>query len=192
MKNKMGFKKNQLNIPAMPVALAWAVLLILELAVLFYYGNQKAGFHEDELYTYYSSNKTAGLFVNDRQWMERDELRNDFVVLPGEGFRYDVVWQMQSWDVHPPLYYFLFHTVCSLFPGVFSKWLGIGLNLLFFAGSFMLLAYCAYMAVVCGKKEALPEGVWGRIVPGDGTAGQGCWHFSPVFFGDFRRRWSPA
>ena len=87
MKNKVVFKKNQFNIPAVPVMLAWAVLLGLELAVLFYYGNQKAGFHEDELYTYYSSNKTAGLFVNDRQWMERDELRNDFVVLPGEGFR---------------------------------------------------------------------------------------------------------
>lgn len=185
MKNKMGFKKNQLNIPAVPVMLAWAVLLGLELAVLFYYGNQKAGFHEDELYTYYSSNKTAGLFVNDRQWMERDELRNDFVVLPGEGFRYGVVWQMQSWDVHPPLYYFLFHTVCSLFPGVFSKWLGIGLNLLFFAGSFVLLAYCAYMAVVCGKKEALSEGMQGENRSGGWNCRAGMLAFFTCLFWGF-------
>lgn len=137
---------------------AMAALLVLQLCVLFYYGSKKSGFHEDELYTYYSSNKTAGLFVNDRQWMERDDLRNDFVVLPGEGFRYDVVWQMQSWDVHPPLYYFVFHTVCSLFPGVFSKWLGISVNLAAFVGSYLLLAYCAYMTVMCGGKGEGMEG----------------------------------
>lgn len=130
--------------------LIMAILLLLQMAVLLYYGGRKAGFHEDELYTYYSSNKTAGLFVNDRQWTLRDEIRNDFVVLKGEQFRYDVVWQMQSWDVHPPLYYFVFHTVCSLFPGVFSKWLGIAVNLLAYAGSYLLLAYSSYTAVWCG------------------------------------------
>lgn len=129
---------------------AMAILLLLQMAVLLYYGGRKAGFHEDELYTYYSSNKTAGLFVNDRQWTMQDELRNDFVVLPGEQFRYDVVWQMQSWDVHPPFYYFVFHTVCSLFPGVFSKWLGIAVNGIAYVGSYLLLAYASYTAVCCG------------------------------------------
>ena len=133
--------------------LAMTVLLLAQLGTLLYFGGKKAGFHEDELYTYYSSNKTAGLFVEDRQWMERDDLRNDFVVLPGEGFRYDVVWQMQSWDVHPPLYYFVFHTVCSLFPEVFSKWLGIGINLLFYIGSYVVLAYCVYTAVLYGVSK---------------------------------------
>ncbi|MGN0365598.1 MAG: hypothetical protein ACI4E5_06610 [Suilimivivens sp.] len=123
-----------------------AVLLLGQLALLFYYGNQKAGFHEDELYTFYSTNKTAGLFVNDRQWAQQEELRNDFVVLPGEQFRYNVVKQMQSWDVHPPIYYYIFHTACSLFPDVFSKWLGISVNMIAFVGSFLLLAYGAYMA----------------------------------------------
>ena len=89
-----------------------AVILLMQLTLFCYYGSRKTGFHEDELYTYYSTNKTAGLFVNDRQWMMRDQLRNDFVVLPGEEFRYNVVKQMQSWDVHPPLYYYLIHTVC--------------------------------------------------------------------------------
>ena len=123
-----------------------AAMLLLQLLVLLYFGNRKAGFHEDEMYTYYSSNKTAGLFVNDRQWMERDQLRNDFVVLPGEGFRYTVVKQMQSWDVHPPLYYYIFHTACSLFPGAFSKWLGIGVNMIAYVFSYLLLAYAAYTA----------------------------------------------
>lgn len=140
-----------------------AILLLLQMLVLFYFGGKKAGFHEDELYTYYSTNKTAGLFVNDRQWMERDQIRNDFVVLSGEEFRYDVVKQMQSWDVHPPVYYYIFHTVCSLFPGVFSKWLGIGVNMAAYAVCFVLLAWVVYMAVTVGRKKKNTFG------PGDGN-----------------------
>ena len=128
-----------------------AGLLLLQLLALFYYGGRKEGYHEDELYTYYSSNKTAGLFVNDRQWMTRDELRNDFVVLPGEQFRYNVVKQMQSWDVHPPLYYYIFHTACSFFPNLFSKWLGISINIIAYVLSYLLLAYCAYTAATQNK-----------------------------------------
>ena len=79
-----------------------AILLFLQLGVCFYFGNKKAGFHEDELYTFYSTNKTAGLSVNDRQWLTKEQIRNDFVVLPGEGFRYGVVKQMQSWDCTRP------------------------------------------------------------------------------------------
>lgn len=133
-----------------------AALLALQLSALIFYGNRKAGFHEDELYTYYSSNKTAGLFVNDRQWMDCKELANEFVVLPGERFRYNIVKQMQSWDVHPPFYYYIFHTAASLSPGVFSKWTGIGVNLIAWVLSYVLLAYGAYMAA--GKGRAEPTG----------------------------------
>ncbi len=137
---------------------AMAALLLCQLAVLLFFGSKKAGFHEDELYTYYSTNKTAGLFVNDRQWMEREQLFNDFVVLPGEEFRYHVVKQMQSWDVHPPLYYYIFHTACSLFPGLFSKWLGIGVNLLAYVGCYWLLGYVAYTAAAWQGQEAVKRG----------------------------------
>lgn len=126
------------------IAAVFFILLLFQLAALLYYGNRKSGFHEDEFYSYYSTNKTAGLFVNDRQWLSRDSFRNDFVVLSGEQFRYQVVKQMQSWDVHPPLYYYILHTACSLFPGVFSKWLGIGVNILAYIPCFWLLAYLVY------------------------------------------------
>lgn len=133
-----------------------AALLLMQLVFLFYFGNRKAGFHEDELYTYYSTNKTAGLFVNDRQWMKQEQLFNEFVVLKGEEFRYEVVRQMQSWDVHPPLYYYIFHTACSLFPGMFSKWLGIGVNLIAYVFSHLLLSYDACTALAWkGRDSAL-------------------------------------
>lgn len=125
-----------------------SVILIAQLVVLFYYGDRKSGFHEDELYSYYSSNKTAGLFVNDGKWMTGEEFYHELAVLPGEQFRYGVVKQMQSWDVHPPLYYYLLHTVCSLTSGVFSKWQGISVNLVGFVLSFWLLAYVSYLLAV--------------------------------------------
>lgn len=133
---------------------AFLLLLLLQLLLLIYYGSRKSGFHEDEFYSYYSTNKTAGLFVNDRKWIDRDSYRNEFVVLPGEQFRYGIVKQMQSWDVHPPLYYYILHTVCSLFPGVFSKWLGIAVNLTAFVPCFFLLAGIVYEIAGKGEKGA--------------------------------------
>ncbi|MDE7015007.1 MAG: hypothetical protein K2P19_10120, partial [Kineothrix sp.] len=129
------------------------ILLILQIMLLLYYGNRKAGFHEDEYYSYYSTNRTAGLFEPDREWVDRDTFRNEFVVLEGERFRYGLVSTVQSWDVHPPFFYFLLHTVCSLFPGVFSKWLGIGVNIAAFAVNFVLLSWLGYM--VGGKNRWL-------------------------------------
>lgn len=130
------------------------LLLLLQMITLLYYGGRKAGFHEDEFYSYYSTNKTAGLFVEDRTWQERDNFRNDFVVLEGEQFRYNIVKQMQSWDVHPPFYYYLLHTVCSFFPGVFSKWLGIAVNLIAFVPSFFLLFYLVKETLGMRKKQS--------------------------------------
>lgn len=135
------------------IGAAFLILLVLQFLVLLYFGTRKSGFHEDEFYSYYSTNKTAGLFVNDRTWLDRESYRNDFVVLEGEEFRYDVVKMMQSWDVHPPLYYYILHTVCSLFPGIFSKWLGISVNLIAFVPGFLLLAYLVYQSVVADDSE---------------------------------------
>ncbi|MCR4902443.1 MAG: hypothetical protein K6A23_06265, partial [Butyrivibrio sp.] len=104
-----------------------------------YFGYQKEGFHEDEYYTYFSSNRSLGLYKPDRQWQSSQTIANEFMVLPGEGFNYSLVSLVQSWDVHPPLYYFIFHTLCSIAVGVFSKWTGIAANLIAFAISFCLM-----------------------------------------------------
>lgn len=117
--------------------LIWAVLM----AAALYFCTQKQGFHEDEFYTYYSTARTNGFYVEDGEWMDRDTIRNEFVVLPGERFQYGLVKQVQSWDVHPPMYYWVFHTAASLVPGVFSKWIGLSVNLFFHGINLILLAY---------------------------------------------------
>ena len=75
----------------------WAVLM----AVAFYFCTLKQGFHEDEFYTYYSTARTNGFYVEDGKWMDRDTIRNEFVVLPGERFQYGLVKQVQSWLLYP-------------------------------------------------------------------------------------------
>lgn len=125
--------------------IAFAGLLMIQLTVLFFYGNKKSGFHEDEFYSYYSTNKTAGLYEPDREWIDSEHIRQELVVLKDEGFRYGLVAQMQSWDVHPPVYYFLLHTVSSIFPGVFSKWIGIGINIIAFVINYGLLIWISLL-----------------------------------------------
>ena len=119
--------------------IAIILILILSLSVSIYYGFLKAGFHEDEYYTYFSTNRSLGLYQPDRQWQDRQTILDEFTVKEGEGFNYGLVKLVQSWDVHPPFYYFIFHTICSLVPGVFTKWTGIITNLIAFVISFAVL-----------------------------------------------------
>lgn len=121
------------------------VIWVAQMAAAFYFCTQKQGFHEDEYYTYYSTARTNGFYVEDGAWMERETYRNEFVVLPDQRFQYGLVKQVQSWDVHPPMYYWVFHTVASLVPGVFSKWIGLSVNLFFHGINIILLTYLSYL-----------------------------------------------
>lgn len=114
-------------------------ILIMQLCLMIFSGFNKAGFHQDEYYSYFSSNRTMGFYYPDREWVDNETIKNEFVVLPGEGFNYPLVSLVQSWDVHPPFFYDLLHTVCSLTPGVFSKWQGIIVNIIAYIISFVLL-----------------------------------------------------
>ena len=101
------------------------IIMVLQFLVASYFCIQKQGFHYDEYYSYYSSNVTYGLVPTDREWKDVAEIISEFQVREGEGFRYGLVKTMQSYDVHPPLYYMILHTICSLFPGIFFKFFGI-------------------------------------------------------------------
>ncbi len=129
----------------------WAVLM----AVSVYFCTQKTGFHEDEYYTYYSTARTNGFYVSDGQWMDREVYGKEFVVLPDQRFQYGFVKLVQSWDVHPPMYYWIFHTVASLVPNVFSKWIGLSVNLFFHGINIVLLWCLAYLAGGRDRRLAL-------------------------------------
>ena len=107
------------------------ILLVLQLVMLVYFGYRKQGMHFDEYYSYFTTNNSNGRGVTDRQWLSNEEMTKDFYVRDGESFHYDWVITLQSFDVHPPVFYLLLHTVCSLMPGVYSMWQGLALNILY-------------------------------------------------------------
>ena len=135
----------------------FGILLVLQVIAALCFCMKKTGFHYDEYYSYYSSNVTMGLVPTDREWKPGSEIYNEFAVLPGEQFDFGTVVRMQTYDVHPPFYYLLLHGVCSLTPGIFSKWSGLGLNLFFFIGSWMLLALLAWRMAGVGREEGEQE-----------------------------------
>ena len=102
---KTGIRKKENRIYLFLFLLVWCIQMLTAV----YFCCQKQGFHEDEYYTYYSTARTYGLMIEDGAWMEREAYFDEFVVLEGEGFQYGLVRLVQSWDVHPPVYYWLFH-----------------------------------------------------------------------------------
>ncbi|MBP3736492.1 MAG: hypothetical protein J6I56_05690 [Lachnospiraceae bacterium] len=129
---------------------AFMVLILLQLLLIFYYGTQKAGFHEDEYFSYFSPNRSVGFYYVDREWVRTDTLMREFAVVPGEGFRFDQVRIFTSWDTHPPLFYDLIHLACSLTPWLFTKWQGIAVNMVgFVLVQLLLAALCKQLS--CSK-----------------------------------------
>ena len=130
--------------------LALMLIIAVGFLVMLWFGYNKSGFHEDEIYSYYSSNRTSGIAWPDRAFMDRERLTDECVVLPGAGFDYFMVHTVQSWDVHPPLFYDILHTVCSVYAGRFSKWFGIGINM----GCFVLTVLLLYaICRECGLRR---------------------------------------
>ena len=108
-----------------------AFILLTELILLIYFGFLKKGMHFDECFSYFNTNNSVGRMAYDRDYVSSFDIMKDFYVLEGEGFNYGYVVKLQSYDVHPPLFYLLLHTLCSFMPGVFSIWQGLALNILY-------------------------------------------------------------
>ncbi|MBQ9334497.1 MAG: hypothetical protein IJS12_09210 [Lachnospiraceae bacterium] len=85
----------------------------------------------DMIFTYTLANNTySPLFFNKEVidaipntngWFNAEILREWYLVNDYDRFDYKGVYWHQRIDVHPPLYYMLIHTVCSVFPGTYSN-----------------------------------------------------------------------
>lgn len=120
------------------VYLLFAAVLLLQILALVCLGAQKEEYHIDEIYSYILCNGYEADRISNREdiwntWIRGSDLESFVTVEEGERFAYGKVYYNNSLDAHPPLYYFFLHTLCSLFPNTFSKWLALGLNIFFFA-----------------------------------------------------------
>lgn len=86
----------------------------------------KQNLHEDEALTYGLANNGKGTGAVVKEGTTAEPSSVDFIkyltVSPDNRFDYKDVWREQKNDVHPPLYYAVVHTICSLTPGYYSKW----------------------------------------------------------------------
>ena len=126
-----------------------AVIILVQLAftaVIFVF--VKGGSHSDEVWSYGLANSYYQPFVYQRpgvgideaaeadytglhEWISGSVFHDYLTVQEGERFAYGSVWSNQTYDHHPPLYYLLLHTVCSLFPDSFSFGYGFFLSCVF-------------------------------------------------------------
>lgn len=165
----------------------FTVLLVIIIAELLWTASvfclKKDNFHSDEIWSYGLSNSfyqpfvyaEAGVYIDDiteddyanfNHWVSGSVMHDYITVQRGEAFSYCAVYDNQTLDHHPPLYYFLLHTVCSFFPDVFSPYFAFVLNCIFlvftqiflfrlskrvFRSEFYALLVCAFYALGTGS-----------------------------------------
>lgn len=123
--------------------LSLAVVLLLQLFTCLYFGTKKQGFYEDEMATYALSSCPDALWRTDYEgtWKSGQDCADLFIINKNTRFSYEMVYENQAKDVHPPLYYFLIHSLESFFPGIFSKWIGLVPNIVFCLLTTFLIFY---------------------------------------------------
>jgi len=119
------------------------VLITILCAIMLFFMIQKEGFHCDEIFSYGSSNcAEESVFYSykgdDIVWRTREEANNYMKALNNR-FNYKAVYENQKNDVHPPLFYMIVHTVCSILNNTFSKYIIFFISLPFFIGTCILI-----------------------------------------------------
>lgn len=142
LQKERGIRKNR-------AFLILGLWMLCHLVYLGFWGTQKVNYHVDEIFTFGLSNDPDAMMPMWPKWEEGKEyapdsfLKESLSVSPENRFDYAMVWDNQKNDVHPPFYYVLIHTICSVFPGVFSKWLGLAVNFMLLLGMDVLLYIAA-------------------------------------------------
>ena len=159
-----GYRKKQFKTRKYQRGAIVTAVLILQMLLIVICGTEKANYHVDEYATYILANSSRGISIEVEEGRKYcgDELFHPYFVVDRDArFDYHTVWENQSKDVHPPLYYVVIHTVCSLFPGMFSKWFGLAVNLFFFILTGILVYNTAAKIYSDNLKALIALGIWG-------------------------------
>ncbi len=85
------------------------ILMILKIAKKRYY-------HIDEIFSYGLANQQAHLSFEEGKYESSIKLFNNYLTVnKNSRFNYTRVYKNQAKHIHPPFYYFLFHSICSFF-----------------------------------------------------------------------------
>lgn len=114
----------------------------LQCVLSLFWASRKSYLSPDELFSYVSANNIDYIGeIPKNTWLDHTWYEEYVSANEDHTFEYSIPFQNQEKDVHPPLFYFLLHTACSLIPGEFSFWAGTGVNLLIFLACTIGLYY---------------------------------------------------
>lgn len=122
-----------------------AAIMVCSVLFMIFTDMRKVQYHEDEIMTFLLSNNETGEKVLPpfgKQFDYAKAFDEGMTVAEGQQFQYKQVFMNQMNDVHPPLYYLIMHTICSLTPGRYSFWYGYVINIVCMLASIMLIYAC--------------------------------------------------
>lgn len=123
--------------------IAFFLIVLVAISIYILFGISKKGYFIDEVYSYGLSNSEYRTDISEfdifDKWIDNESFYEYITVSDGGRFNYEAVYKNQINDVHPPLYYMLLHSVCSVFAGQYNKWQGIGINIFLSIFIFLLL-----------------------------------------------------
>ena len=122
----------------------YIILTIVSICIIVavaYWTYGKDSYFVDELYSYCLANGHYLPFLPcDNQW-KTAQYYLDYLTVMEEGADAGSVFYNQSCDVHPPAYYLVMNLISSLFPGVFSKWIGLSINIIALTATLILMYF---------------------------------------------------
>jgi len=130
---------------------------------MLYWGTQKMGLNGDESITFMQI-KADGHSRITRQyefynvWHTAADLESFITINREDAFTYK---RVAANGAHPPLYFYLMHTIYSFFPGVFTFWPGIILNLIFYIGALIVIYLLSRLFIKDRYLALLPSLIWG-------------------------------
>jgi hypothetical protein len=131
-KLKEFIKKNQNKV----LMVLLIVIIMLQVLLRIQYGIDKAYLHMDEGYSYGLMNyDKVDIMANEdfyNTWHTSDYYMDYLSISSEESTDFSPVYENQKNDVHPPFYYLLLRIAASFTIDSFSKWTGIGLNIIIF------------------------------------------------------------
>jgi len=112
------------------------IIILFQLIVRVYFGNEKTYFHMDESYSYGLMNYDK-INITDNEaflnnWHDQNYYIDYYAVNDNEITNFIPIYENQKNDVHPPLYYLLLRVIASFNINSFTKWSGLILNNLIF------------------------------------------------------------
>lgn len=129
------FIKNKIGLNTIWIILSMIVITL----VTIFAAMHNYGMGGDEVFSYISSTSMGGYkkvcYLKDQTWYDAQYFSNALTTTGSERFNIKMVFDNQAMDTHPPLFYVMLNLICSFFPGVFSRWFGIILNLAFMLGT---------------------------------------------------------